>query len=165
MFGARVLTVFFLAKSPDAPRTTIMVFSLSSIVLQEMQVSPYFSASYCGLLLCCYQATPPVRSGVHPGRQHHGGNRENSPCTGKCNQADVPGIGLDLRLNNGVRHSDCRGLKTVIDSVEGRRGVGDQGQLVSLGILGVESRSTSRVKGRKTRMNCWLKEKLRRGGV
>lgn len=30
---ARLLTVFFFARSPDAPRTTIVVFSLSSMVL------------------------------------------------------------------------------------------------------------------------------------
>jgi hypothetical protein len=38
--AARVLTVFFLAKSPEAPRTTMMVLSLSSLLLCDCRHQP-----------------------------------------------------------------------------------------------------------------------------
>lgn len=100
--GQGQLTVFFFARSPEAPRTTMMVFSLSSMVLSVAQLAaaPARHAFRRSARLLpmrwdrsCTKAAGRAALGL-AGRRTRGSNS--------------PSIGLNVGVNQRVGHCACK---------------------------------------------------------
>jgi hypothetical protein len=101
-----------------------------------------------GLGLTSQQAPPrtSTRDGI-PRQDLDGGVQDMK----ECKQADIPGIGLDLRLDHGVRHGDIAGRELRLGVLRGAVGWGIE-QLAGSRCIEGGGRNTSQGGMRKTRM-------------